>query len=113
MIVNDKKTNINDLQNKVIAYTKDNYGNIPYEVETDKLGENAQVLIVKKFKDKEASQDYQFLIRDEKAVFGNYIGAPILQLVISAENYQTLLKEKEFAKYLIFYNINYPDVASF
>jgi hypothetical protein len=103
--------NTNGLKSRIANHNEKNYGSVPMEIIASTLGEEAEILTVKSFTDKESSQDYLYLLKDSKEVFGELTG--VVQFVISTTNYKTLLQDKDLAKYMVFYNLYYPEIAHF
>jgi outer membrane protein assembly factor BamD (BamD/ComL family) len=94
-------------------FSKRQYGESPFDLSIAVLDEKRHAVIVKQFADKDAGQDYQFALREDKDALAGLDKNSLEQFVISPDNLDTLLKDKDVATYMIFYRLNYPEVARF
>ncbi len=104
----DRNTNVNQLIFNIINYNLDHFDALNLNVDLVNLDSQQSLVIVKPFGDMNEAMEYLNAIREQDAIRRDIPEADLMPLVISGDNYQTLLKDRSLSRYMQFFNENYP-----
>ncbi|MBI4646487.1 MAG: tetratricopeptide repeat protein [Bacteroidia bacterium] len=107
VIVENKKIDINRLKFDITNYNFDYYSMIDFQVSDQLLNDKYNMVIVKSFDNKEQAMNYYKGIISNRQVFRNMNEGQYSHFIISQENFQTLFKDQNVDKYIIFFNKHY------
>jgi tetratricopeptide (TPR) repeat protein len=100
------KTDLNKLKFKYKALNLEHYTQEDLQVEVEPLDPARDILVVKQFKNAEKAKEY-FQLTIINAVLNDIRNLVPSHFVISTDNFETFLKNKDEGKYLKFFNENY------
>jgi hypothetical protein len=106
MIVN-RTIDINQLKFEIINFNLDIFPKLTFNVESENLGDNDRLVLVKSFKDLQRAWDYFDTIATGERIMALVNGTGYSRFVISNDNSQTLLKDKSSTRYLLFFDKYY------
>jgi len=102
-----KKVDINQLNFNLINFNLDNYDNLNLGILKSETSDN-KLLVVQSFGNLEKARRYfNSMKSNSNTIIGNNKIEEVNILLISASNYDKLLKDNSFKKYLLFYNKHY------
>jgi len=102
-LVVDNNADINQLKFNIINFNLDIFSKNNFDVASDDLGAYQIVRIIQ-MKTMQEAFNYQSSISNIQDIFIDVNTTETYSFVISAENYNTLVKDKSVEKYLLFYN---------
>lgn len=103
----DRNTNVNQLIFNIINYNLDYFDALNLNVNLVNLDSRQSLVIVKPFGDMNEAMDYLKAIREHDAIRRDLPEADLMPLIISEDNYQTLLEDQSLSRYMQFFNENY------
>jgi tetratricopeptide (TPR) repeat protein len=96
--------NLNLVNFNLLNYNLDNFNAYDLQIELTELGSGYNLLMVKDFTDFEGTNRYSTRIKQDISLIMGELSEDSYELcLISQNNYQNLLQEKEFVPYLLFY----------
>ena len=96
--------NLNLVNFNLLNYNLDNFNAYDLQIELTELGSGYNLLMVKEFTDFEGTNRYSNRIMQDISMIMGELSEDSYELcLISHDNYQNLLQEKEFVPYLLFY----------
>ena len=107
LIIPDPALNINQATFDVISYNIDNFTNKNYRTEGTLTDSKYVMITVGGFQSHDQAMDYYNTFRPEK-IIRNPSGAIMYTFVISRNNLNALIKDKNPDRYLLFFKENYP-----
>ncbi len=110
LIALNSSENLNLVNFNLLNYNLDNFNAYDLQIELTELEQNYNLLMVKAFSDFEGVSRYAAKVTQDIGVILGEIPESSYEIcLISIENYQSLLKAKEFVPYLLFYRKFYVD----
>jgi hypothetical protein len=106
LVITDPGFNINLATFDVISYNIDNYTNNNYKTEGQLIDNKYVMITVSGFPDYNTAFDYYKAFNAEKLV-RNPKGSKIQSFIISIENLNVLINDKDPGRYELFFNENY------
>ncbi len=97
---------INQMNFNVINFNLDNYNKLNLGIQTQTVGP-LNVLFIKSFTDLESAKRYLDAFNKNPAVYRSLDPKNFKTFVISIPNYGTLMADKDFDKYYLFYQKYY------
>ena len=109
VIAYPKNANIdlNRLKFDIANYNIDHYTKIDFDIETQTLNNNTNLLIIRSLNDKEQGLIYFRSIIKRRNVFETLKNVKYVNFVASSTNFREITADKDFAEYLKFYIKNY------
>jgi tetratricopeptide (TPR) repeat protein len=98
---------INRLKFDIANYNIDHYTKIDFDIETEALNEETNLVVVRSLSNKEDGVIYHRAIIRNAPVFQTLSGIDYVNFVISSTNYRQILSEQSIADYLKFFVKNY------
>ncbi|MBN2480123.1 MAG: tetratricopeptide repeat protein [Bacteroidales bacterium] len=106
--VTNRNLDVNQLIFNIINFNLDYFDNLDLRVDLVNLDARQSLVVVKPFADLNAAMEYLVTIRENEAIRNDLPDVEMTPLVISEENYQTLLEDGSLSRYMQFYNESYP-----
>lgn len=108
IVPNDNLNQLNDIKIKMANFNETFFGNEGVNLTTTIINDKGQVIIVKTFNNFNKVDIYEkaFISEPAKSLLRD-ISTTFDYLVISKENYATLMSRKDIEEYKVFYNENY------
>ena len=103
----DEEVDINRLKFDIANYNIDHYTKIDFDIETEALNEETNLVVVRSLSNKEDGVIYHRAIIRNAPVFQTLSGIDYVNFVISSTNYRQILSEQSIADYLKFFVKNY------
>ena len=97
----------NRLKFNMINYNLDYFTNFNFEIEIKELGTKYAMLVVKSLSSNKLAMNYLELIEYNPEIFDGIDKIFTSKFIISFKNYQTLVQDKDLAKYMKFYDEYY------
>ncbi|HKJ41360.1 MAG TPA: hypothetical protein VKA27_04665, partial [Sunxiuqinia sp.] len=91
----------------IANYNIDHYTKTDFDLETQNLNDNIEMLVVRSLTDKEQSLIYFRSIIRQREVFETLKGVDYVNFVISSTNYREILGDNSYQEYLKFFIKNY------
>jgi len=106
-IIVDRTVDVNQLKFEIINFNLDLFPKLTFDVESQNLGDNDKLILVKSFKDLQRAWDYFDTISTGEKIMSLVNGTGYSRFVISPANSQTLLQDKSASRYLLFFDKYY------
>ncbi len=107
VVVNNQKTDANRIKFNLSNFDIDYYDFLNFEVSDELLSADYTLVTVRKFKNRKMASNYFESIPVDGEVFSGIDGDAYREFLISKENYDIFLKDKNLARYQKFFNDNY------
>ncbi len=107
IVVDSKKTDVNKLKFNLSNFNIDNYSYINFDISTIILNTNFQLIIVKRFKNKDQGFNYYESILANDTLFKDLNPTNYRHFIISVDNFKIFYQDKNIKKYLRFFKKNY------
>lgn len=104
---NSEKIDVNRLKFDIANYNIDHYTTLDFDIETEKLNNETQLVVVRNFFDKESALIYFLSIIRKPEVFKTLAGQKFYNFVVSNNNYREMLNDRSYDDYLKFFVNNY------
>jgi len=111
-IPKEAKVDINRLKFDIANYNIDHFTKMDFDIETENLGSNSQLLVVRAMENKENSLIYFRNIIRKREVFKALAGIKYVNFVVSSTNYREITTSKSYSEYLKFFIKNYSRFIS-
>lgn len=98
---------LNRLKFDIANYNIDHYTKIDFDIETEALNKNTNLIVVRALSNKEDGVIYHRAIIRKAPVFQTLSGIDYVNFAISSTNYRQILSEGSIADYLKFFVMNY------
>ena len=98
---------LNRLKFDIANYNIDHYTKLDFDIETESLNENTNLVVVRSLGNKDDGLIYHRSIIRKAPVFQALGGVDYVNFAISSTNYRQILSEKSIADYLKFFVKNY------
>lgn len=102
----------NRLKFDIANYNIDNYTSLDFDIETEPLNKEIQLIVVRNFDDKENALIYFLSIIRKPEVFKTLAGKKFINFIISNNNYREMLSDRSYNEYLRFFVQNYSSFTS-
>ena len=102
--IKDLTINLPEIQSSISKFNKQNYRLDSLEITNLLLSKEAQILRVSSFKNKEKALAYYELIQESPHTKSQIKNPQVQPFIISRNNYKVLLKDKDIADYLGYFN---------
>ena len=103
----DAEIDVNRLKFDIANYNIDHYTKIDFDIETESLGSNNEMLVVRALENKENSLIYFRSIIRKREVFQALAGVKYVNFVVSSTNFREITADKNYTEYLKFFIKNY------
>lgn len=103
---------INRLKFDLANYNIDHYSKIDFDISTQPLNPNTNMLVVSSLDNKDKALIYFRSIIRKRAVYKSLEGINYVNFVISSPNFRELIEDKNYFEYLKFYVKNYSRFIS-
>ena len=103
ILVESKTLNLNDLKTKLSDFNTEYFSLKNLQISTRFLGTNYQVISIMPFENKKVGMDYITFLDDDDLIFLDIDQQLLETFIISASNYNLLMKEANVDEYLNFY----------
>jgi hypothetical protein len=103
VVVEDRSMNLNDFKVKLSNFNNQYFSLKNLQVASRLLGTNYQVITVQQFANKKESMDFMMAVDSDDELFADMNMDITDVFVISAGNYQLLMKEGNVSEYVDFY----------
>ncbi len=107
IVIDSKKTDVNKLKFNLSNFNIDNYSYINFDVSSMILNTNFQLIVVKRFKNKDQGFNYFESVVANDIVFKDLKQTDYRHFIISVDNFKNFYQDKSIKKYLRFFNKNY------
>jgi len=109
VIAYPKSTNVdlNRLKFDIANYNIDHYTKTDFEIETQNLNANTNILTVRSLNNKEQGLIYFRSIIKQRSVFQSLKNIKYVNFLASSTNFREITTDKDYAEYLKFFVINY------
>jgi outer membrane protein assembly factor BamD (BamD/ComL family) len=107
MAATGKISDLNRLKYNIIKYNLDFFLMFDFQVSDRKLTSDTKMIIVKPLNDAKEAYKYLKLIRRNKDVYSEFNTLSMEQFIITEDNLKILQKDKDVARYMMFFNQNY------
>lgn len=108
-IPNDESIDINRLKFDIANYNIDHYMTRDFEIETEKLNPETQLIIVRNLDDKESGLIYFLSIIRKPEVFKTLAAYQYLNFIISNNNFRQMKEDGSYDAYIQFFIHNYSN----
>ncbi|MBN1157746.1 MAG: tetratricopeptide repeat protein, partial [Bacteroidales bacterium] len=105
--IGDRNMDANQLIFNIINFNLDFFDNLNLRVDLVRLNAQESLVTVKRFEDAKMATEYMLMIRDHEAVWKDIPEADLMPVLISDDNYQTLLEDGSMSRYMQFFKENY------
>jgi hypothetical protein len=109
---NDKQIDVNRLKYDIANYNIDHYTSLDFEIETEILNPETQLVIVRNFDNKESAMIYFLSIIRKPEVFKSLAGKSYLNFVASNNNYRQFLNDHSYNEYISYFIKNYSSLTT-
>lgn len=106
-VLTDKSTNNNQLNFNIINFNLDNYSNLNLAIQRETINENT-LFIISSFDNIDLATRYMSSFMTNPDAFRDIDLSLVKVFLISGDNFNTLLSDKNAGKYLLFYEKYYP-----
>lgn len=106
-VVSRQTQDLNRMTFNISNFNIENYDQDFFEVSTSPLNNDLMIIIVKNFNDAKAGMDYFYALKADPVVFSEFSERDFRHFIISRENYNLFIKNKNVFKYIQFFNDNY------
>lgn len=106
-LVINREIDINQLKFEIINFNLDLFPNITFDIISENLSDNSRVIMIRPFKDMQKAWDYFDLVITGDKIMSLIEGTGYSRFIISWNNSQILLKDKNPTKYLLFFDKYY------
>jgi tetratricopeptide (TPR) repeat protein len=106
-VLTDKSTNNNQLNFNIINFNLDNYSNLNLAIQRETINENT-LFIISSFDNIDLATRYMSSFMTNPDAFRDIDLSLVKVFLISGDNFNTLLSDKDAGKYLLFYEKYYP-----
>lgn len=103
---------INRLKFDIANYNIDHYTALDFDIETETLNPETQLIVVRNFDDKQNALIYFLSIIRKPEVFKTLAGKKFLNFIISNNNFREMLSDHSYTEYLKFFVKNYSSFTS-
>ncbi len=103
----DAGVDVNRLKFDIANYNIDHYTKIDFDIETEDLGSNTEMIIVRALENKENSLIYFRSIIRKREIFQALAGVKYVNFVASSTNFREMTADKSYTEYLKFFIKNY------
>jgi len=103
----DAGVDVNRLKFDIANYNIDHYTKIDFDIETDNLNSNTELLLVRALENKENALIYFRSIIRKREVFQALKDVKYVNFMASSTNYREITADKSYAEYLKFFVKNY------
>jgi len=103
----DAGVDVNRLKFDIANYNIDHYTKFDFDIETEGLGSNTEMLVVRALDNKENSLIYFRSIIRKREVFQAMKDVKYVNFVVSSTNYREITADKNYSEYLKFFIKNY------
>ncbi|MBN1158037.1 MAG: tetratricopeptide repeat protein [Bacteroidales bacterium] len=107
VFVTDRGMDVNQLIFNIINFNLDYFDNLNLRVDLVNLDARQSLIVVKPFPAQDDAVEYMATIRDDEGIWKDIPELELMPLVISEENYETLLEDGSLSRYVQFFNENY------
>ncbi|MCK5822472.1 MAG: tetratricopeptide repeat protein [Bacteroidales bacterium] len=107
IVIDSKKIDVNELKFNMSNFNIDYYSYINFNISNMILNTNFQLVVVKRFKNKDQGINYYESIIANDDVFKDIKPSDYRYFIISIENFKIFYQDKSIKKYLKFFNENY------
>ncbi|MDA3879382.1 MAG: tetratricopeptide repeat protein [Prolixibacteraceae bacterium] len=104
---NSEKIDVNRLKFDIANYNLDHYTSLDFDIETENLNSEIQLIVVRNFFDKESALIYFLSIIRKPEVFKTLAGQKFYNFVVSNNNFREMLSNRSYDNYLKFFVKNY------
>lgn len=108
----DADVDVNRLKFDIANYNIDHYTKIDFDIETESLGNNTEMIVVRALENKENSLIYFRSIIRKREVFQALRDVKYVNFVVSSTNFREITADKNYNEYLKFYIKNYSRFIS-
>ena len=98
---------LNRLKFDIANYNIDHYTKIDFDIETQSLNNNTNLLLIRSLNDKEQGLIYFRSIIKQRTVFQALKDVKYINFVASSTNFREITSDKDYAEYLKFFVVNY------
>jgi tetratricopeptide (TPR) repeat protein len=106
LIIN-REIDINQLKFEIINFNLDMYPTITFDVLSENMSDNSRLVLIRSFRDIQKAWDYFDRIITGDRIIELIAGTGYSRFIISWNNSQVLLKDKNAGKYLLFFDKHY------
>lgn len=99
--------NVNRLKFDLANYNLDHYTTRDFEIETETLNNDIQLIVVRNLDNKENAMIYFMSIIRRPEVFKSLAGTEYVNFIVSNNNFRQLLSERSYTDYLAYFTKNY------
>ncbi len=103
----EAKVDVSRLIYDIANYNLDYYTSTDFDIEPINLDTKTQLVVVRSIPNKEESLIYFRSIMRKRQVFQSLKGIEYVNFVASSSNYRTIIAEKEYLDYILFFTKNY------
>ncbi len=108
----DAGVDVNRLKFDIANYNIDHYTKIDFDIETEGLGNNTEMLIVRALENKENSLIFFRSIIRKREIFQALKDVKYVNFVVSSTNYREITADKNYSEYLKFFIKKYSRFIS-
>ena len=108
----DAGIDVNRLKFDIANYNIDHYTKIDFDIETESLGSNTELIVVRALENKENSLIYFRSIIRKREVFQSLKDVKYVNFVVSSTNFREITADKNYNEYLKFFIKNYSRFIS-
>ena len=98
---------LNRLKFDLANYNIDHYTKVDFDIETQNLNSNTEILLVRSLNDKEQGLIYFRSIIKRRAIFEALKNVKYVNFIASSTNFREITTDKDYAEYLKFFIKNY------
>lgn len=107
IVITKNKIDLNQLKFNVTNFIVDYYDYDDYTISDEPLTDNFKVILVKEFEKSEPAFEFYNKLTTDNQVFKEFDSIDYQYFIISANNYNTLVKDKTIGDYKKFFEENY------
>ncbi|RLD64117.1 MAG: hypothetical protein DRJ01_01770 [Bacteroidetes bacterium] len=107
LVIDSKKINVNEVKFNLSNFNIDFFSYINFDVSSMLLNTNFQLVVVKRFKNKDQGINYYESIIANNIVLKDLKPSDYRHFIISVDNFKIFYQDKNIKKYLKFFNKNY------